>query len=155
MRRPVIAALSVASLVAVPLAGCGKSDEDKFAGDYKPLNAKLLKLGDELGASVNGAKGKSNSEVASDFSRLSKKFTTLRTDMEGLDPPDKLKGDSDKLSTALGAVEKDVSSISAAGKSGDARAARQSAQKLATDAQQVNTAQNKLAKATGAPAGAR
>lgn len=154
MRRALTTALSVA-LLAVPLAGCGKSAEDKFAEGYKPLNAKLLKLGNELGTSVRGAKGKSNSEVASDFSRLSKKFKTLRTDIDELDPPDKLKGDSDKLTSALGAIEQDVSSISAAGKSGDAQAARQSAQKLVADSQQVNSAQNKLAKATGAPAGNR
>lgn len=155
MRRPLITALSAVALLAVPLAGCGKSTEDKFAEDYKPLNAKLLKLGDDLGKSVNTARGKSDEQVASDFSRLSKQFKSLRTDIADLEAPDKLKGDSKKLTTALGAVEKDVSSISAAGKSGDPQAARQAARKLAADAQQVNTAQNKLAKATGAPAGAR
>lgn len=155
MSRPLITALSAVALLSVPLAGCGKSTEDKFADDYKPLNAKLLKLGDDLGKSVSTARGKSDEQVASDFSGLSKRFKSLRTEVADLEAPDKLKGDSEKLTTALGAVEKDISNISAAGKSSDAQAARQAVQELAADARQVNTAQNKLAKATGAPAGAR
>ncbi len=155
MRRSATIVICCVALPAAVLAGCGKSAEDKFADDYKPVNARLLGLGDSLGKSINGARGKSDKQVYAEFGALSRRFGALRKDVAGLDPPDQRAGDTKELNAALGAVQTDVSSIAAAGKSGDPGAARRSAQKLAGDSQRVNTAQNALAKATGAPAGAR
>ncbi|MGI8845103.1 MAG: hypothetical protein ACR2HC_02845 [Thermoleophilaceae bacterium] len=153
MRRATATTLSVTALVALPLAGCGQSDKDKYVNDYKPLNDKLLTLGDDLGKAVSGAGSESNSQLATRFTKLGTRFKTLRSDISGLETPGDLKDESKGLTSALGSTQKDVEAIAAAAKGSDPSAARSASMKLVADAQKVNTTQNTLAKATGAKVG--
>jgi hypothetical protein len=153
MRRAIATTLSVTALFAMPVAGCGQSDKDKYIDDYKPLNDKLLKLGTSLGAAVNGASKESNTALSAKFAKLSGQFTTLSKDITALDTPSDLKDESKALTDSLDSTQKDVDAISKAAKASDPSAARSATVKLASDAQKVNTNQNKLAKATGAKVG--
>jgi hypothetical protein len=150
MRRAIATTLSVTALFAIPVAGCGQSDKDKYVDDYKPLNNKLVKLGDDVVSEVNGASSKSNTQLAAAFSTLGKRIAAVRTDIAGLDTPTELKDESKGLTDALSSAQSDVEAISKAAKESDPTAAQAASKKLATDADKVTTNQNKLAKATGA-----
>lgn len=153
MRRRIVITLSVTVLLAVPFAGCGQSDKDKYINDYKPLNDKLLKLGDDLTSTVNGAGSDSNSQLASKFDGFDARFTSLRKQIIALNTPSDLKAPSKALTESLASTQKDVAAIAKAAKASDPSAARSATVKLAADAQTVNIDQNKLAKATGAKVG--
>lgn len=150
MRRSIALTLSVTAILAVPFTGCGQSDKDKYVDDYKPLNDKLVALGDDVAKDVNGAGSKSNAQLAARFSMLGKRLETVRFGIADLDTPADLKDESKGLTDALASAQMDVEAIAKAAKGSDPAAAQSASKKLVSDARKVTTNQNKLAKATGA-----
>jgi len=139
--------------LSVSLAACGESETDKYVDDYKPLNDKLLAIGSDLGNAVDDVESKSDATLAKQFSGLATRLETLNDEIAALDTPADLKDESKALNEALDATAGDVEDIAEAAKKNDAQAAAAATVELSTDAQEVNTAQNKLAKATGAEVG--
>ena len=148
-----LAILLAVLTLAVSLAACGESETDKYVDDYKPLNDKLLAIGSDLGNAVDDVESKSDAALAKQFSALATRLESLNDEIAALDTPAELKDEAKALNEALDSTTGDVKDIAKAAEKNDPQAAASATVQLSTDAQEVNTAQNKLAKATGAEVG--
>ena len=140
--------------LAVPVAACGEDEKDQYIDDFKPLNDKLLDVGRDLGVAVQGADDQSDAALAKQFSGLATRLEGVKKEIAALDTPADLKDEAAALDKNLDATVGDLENISEAAGKNNAQGAAAATVQLATDAQRVNTAQNKLAKATGADVGA-
>lgn len=150
--------LRLATLLALPalaLGACGQSEKDKFIEDYKPLNDRLLGLGRELGSAVRGAESKNDAALARQFSSLATRLEDANKDIAALDTPADLTDESKALTDTLDATVGDIEDIATAARGKDAQGAAAATVELAADSEDVNAAQNKLARATGAKVGDR
>ena len=154
MRLRLVTPLALLAL-AMPLAACGESEKDKYIDDFKPLNDKLLALGQDLGKAVDGADKKSDAALAKEFSALAVQLKDVNKGIADLDTPAELENEALTLNVRLDATITDIENIAKAARQNNAEAAAAATVELATDAQKVNTAQNRLAKATGAEVGDR
>ena len=141
--------------LALPIAACGESEKDKYIDDYKPLNDQLLKVGSDLGTAAEGVESKSDAALARQFGALAKRLERVNGDIAALDTPDDLKDEAKALNKVIDTTTGDIEDIAKAARANDAQAAAAATLQLSTDAQEVNTAQNKLARATGADVGQR
>jgi methionyl-tRNA synthetase len=142
-------------MVGLALTGCGESEKEKYVDDYKPLNERLLKVGESLGAGLGNASDRTNAQLAEQFKGFASDLEDVNKDIEALDPPAELEGDSKTLTERVDVVVKDAEAISKAAQKGDAKAAAAATMDLAEHSNRVNQAQNKLARATGAKVGER
>ncbi len=144
-------------LAGLALAACGGDDgpskSDEFAKDYKPLNAKLLATGKKLNTALQGASEKTNAQLATEFNTLSRDVGDIGDQIGELDPPDDSKADVEDLTESIATVSATLENISDAAGANDAQAANTETKKLLTQSQVLNTAQNKVAAATGAAKG--
>jgi sugar phosphate isomerase/epimerase len=154
MRLRLVIPLALVALT-VPLAACGESEKDKYIDDFKPLNDKLLAVGQDLGTAVEGADKATDDKLATEFAGLAKRLKSVNEDIAALDTPSDLTDEARGLEKRLDATIKDIEDIAKAARENNAEAFAGAIVQLSTDSQQVNTAQNKLAKATGADVGSR
>ena len=140
-------------VLAVPIAACGESEKDKYIDDFKPLNDELLTVGRDLGTAVDGADKKSDAALAKEFSGLVTRLKDVNQDIGDLDTPAELEDEALTLNVRLDATIADMENIAKAARANDAEGAAAATVELSTDAQKVNAAQNRLAKATGAEVG--
>jgi outer membrane murein-binding lipoprotein Lpp len=160
MRRSLLLMLVAALLGAGLLAGCGGDDDgggdsqaevkEKFDEDYRELNDDLLDLGEEVGQAVNGARGKSDAALATQFTGLGERTQEIKRRLDELEPPEDLEALRQRLSNAVEVVGSDLTSIGQAAENNDARGARQQAQELVRHSVEVRTARRELARKTGA-----
>jgi hypothetical protein len=150
-----LAACLLAACLLASLVGCGQSEKDKYIDAYKPVNDRLLKVGTDIGTAVQSASTASDAGLAKKFDGLASRLETVKKDVDGLDTPADLKDESKALSATLAATTTDLRDISTAAKEKDGQGAATATLQLSKNAQTVNTAQNKLAKATGAKIGGR
>jgi hypothetical protein len=153
--RPVFLVLAALAIAALLVSGCGKSEKDKYVDDYKPLNDRLLKVGESIGSVTRGAAKQTNEDLADQFSKNATELDDLKDDIAALDTPTDLKDESAALTRSIDLVVKDLKDISTAARESDKQAAGTATRALTVDAVKVNTAQNKLARATGADVGER
>ena len=153
--RPRLAIPLAVLVLATPLAACGESEKDKYIGDFKPLNDKLIGLGSDLSKAVQGADSQSDAALAKQFNRLATRLGALNEDIAALDTPSDLKDEAKTLNSRLDDTIDDLEDIAKAARAGNAQDAAAATVELSTDSEQVNTAQNKLARATGAETGSR
>ena len=157
MTRPIgrwLRPLAVAS-VAMALAGCADSEQDRYVKDYDPLNDRLLEIGQSLGRAQLQAGSASNSQLGRQFSKSAAELDAVREDIAALDTPADLADESKALIASIGDVVGDLERISAAATRGDQQAAAAATLSLTEDSNDVNRAQNRLARATGANVGPR
>jgi hypothetical protein len=152
MRPRLVTPLALLAL-AMPLAACGESEKDKYIDDFKPLNDKLLDLGRELGAAVGGAESQGDAALAKQFGSLAKRLDGLNKEIADLDTPSDLDDEAKDLNGRIDDTVGDLEDIAKAAREHDAQDAAAGTVQLATDAEAVNKAQNKLARATGAEVG--
>ncbi len=152
MTRRLVLPLVLAALAAVA-AGCGESSKDKFIDDYKPLNDRLLKVGQDLGTGLQKAEGKSNKALSEQFAAYALRLQSVSKDIRRLETPSELEDESDALTSRIDATVENLKEISGAAANNDAQAAATATVELATNSQALNRAQNRLAKATGARVG--
>jgi len=153
--RPRLGTLLALLALATPLAACGESEKDKYIDDFKPLNDKLLAVGQDLGTAVDGAGKKSDAALATEFDALATRLEEVNNDIADLDTPPELEDEASALNTRIEATIGDIEDIAKAARQNDAEEAAAATVQLASDAQKVNAAQNRLAKATGAEVGDR
>lgn len=151
MRR--LAVLLPLALVAVLAAGCGESDKDKYIDDYKPLNNELIEIGQKLNRAVQNADTQTDAQLAATFERLGDELQQVGDDIADLDTPDDLKDESDRLTRRIDAAVGDINDISKAAATHNEQAAASATVSLGAVAVAINTAQNRLARATGANVG--
>lgn len=149
--------LSLTVLAAFAAAGCGgDSSEDKadaFKEDYKPLNQELIDVGGQLGTALQGAKGKTNDQLATQFDELASDLGGVGDKIADLEAPDDLQADVDALTEEIADGEDTLKEISTAARAGDPAAARTATVGLVTKARDINDIQDKLAEETGAAIG--
>lgn len=145
------------SVVVVTLlaSGCGESEKDKYIEDYKPLNERLLKVGEAVGRAPLEAGTESNANLARRFNRYADDLDRVNRDIAALDTPADLMEESKALTRTIGVVIADLEKIATAAREADERAAAAATLSLPDHANAVNRAQNRLAKATGADIGPR
>jgi hypothetical protein len=153
MRRrlqPVFVLLVAAALVA----GCGGADKTKdFEKGFKGVNDQLLALGTEVGQGLTSAKGTPDATLASEFTGFAARLRAIETRLAKLDPPDKLKKQTDTLSAAIDRLVKDLQDIGTAAKEHTPAAARAAAQALVRDSVPLRAARRAIARETGAKLG--
>jgi hypothetical protein len=135
-------------LAVVAGAGCGESTEEKFEKDYKPLNDELLQLGQRISSAFAAVPRRDADENGKAFGALAQDIGEVQQDLDELEPPDDLSSALDDLVSALGDVQGGLEDLErqASGRLTRARVLRE----VGPAAREVNTAQDKLAKATGA-----
>jgi hypothetical protein len=148
-------ALAALALVTVAASGCGQTEKEKYVDDYKPLNDRLLKVGQEIGTAPLAARRQSNVKISQQFDKYASDLDDVRKDIASLDTPDSLKPESKSLTSAIGLAVTDLRDISGAAKRADKRAAAGATLELRDHAEKVNFSQNRLATATGADVGPR
>ncbi|HEX4760763.1 MAG TPA: hypothetical protein VH256_08190, partial [Thermoleophilaceae bacterium] len=90
-RRVQFLCLALAAVLLV--AGCGEDKSKTFTKDFRPLNARIVVLGRDVGSAVTGASGKSDRQIQASFAALGKRITALRKQVNDLDPPGKWDND--------------------------------------------------------------
>jgi hypothetical protein len=159
VRRPLLTTLVLALLACGLVTGCGGGDgkssnkadvKQRFDTAYRPINDGFLVLGNEVGQTIQTAKGKSDSALATTFSSQASRLGALKARLDALEPPPEDEADAKKLSDAMGVVEDDLRGISDSATAHDAAAARSGVQALARHSVAVRTARRELARKTGA-----
>jgi hypothetical protein len=134
-------------LAAVAATGCGESREEKFEKDYKPLNDKLLGLGERIATTTAAVPRRSAAQNSKAFGAIAQDIGEIQQQFDELEPPDDLTADLDDLVSALGEVQGGLEQI-------ERQALRLTRGRVLREigpaARKVNTAQDALAKATGA-----
>lgn len=143
-------ALLLLLALALPLAACGADKRETFKKEFKPLDAKVLTLGRDVGASVTGASGKSDRQIQQRFGSLSRRTGTLQKDVNRLEAPDDLARDKKDLVDAMGNARDALADIEKAAGAGDPQAARRATIQLVAASQDLRSERRKLARATGA-----
>lgn len=151
-----------AALLAVGLlSGCGGDDGDggdksatelkqEFDTAYRPINDDFVEVGEDVGETIQTARGKSNPALATSFRDLADRTEELKRRLDALEPPPEYESDARRLSEAMGVVREDLASTSAAAAAGDAGEARTQVQELVRHSVEVRTARRALARKTGA-----
>ena len=147
MRGALMGLLSVAVLVV----GCGADKEEEFRKEYRPLNGQVERLGQDVSRSISGASGKSDKQIEGQFNGLSKRTAALKQKVDGLEPPDDLGADADRLVEAMGDAEVALGDIGKAAGGSDASAARRATIQLVAASRDLRDSRQRLERAT-APA---
>jgi hypothetical protein len=135
-------------MAVVAGAGCGESTEEKFEKDYKPLNDKLLQLGQRISSAIAAMPRRDADENGKAFGALAQDTGEIQQEFDELEPPDDLTPDLDDLVSALGDVQGGLEDLE--GQASRRLARARVLREIGPAAREVNTAQDALAKATGA-----
>ncbi len=136
--------------LALAAAGCGGSDEDDYAKEFKALNAKIVALGREVGGAVGGASQKTNEQIGRQFGGFGDQLGQIQQDLDDLEPPDDLKDEHERLSSAIAEVQDDLGGIERAAMNDDARGAAEAARGLVQDSAALRDSRRTLVRETGA-----
>jgi hypothetical protein len=146
-RRVQVLLVALAAMLLV--AGCGDDKSKTFTKDFRPINARIVVLGRDVGAAVTGASGKSDRQIQTTFGALGKRITVLRTQVDKLDPPGKWENDRNNLSEAMNDAGKALNAIAAAAGKGDPQAARRATIQLVAASDDLRSSRLRLARASG------
>jgi hypothetical protein len=137
---PIVVALA---LVAGGLA-CGGGDEsdDEFKQQYNDAIRPLSQLGDDVVASLGGAEGQSDREIANQFDELSDRFARTRRNLSRLDPPEDARDEFDELVGSLKEAVADLRAVASAAREGDPAEAEDATNDLVDTGQRVRRAQD-------------
>ena len=98
---------AIALLSAVAAAGCGgggdadkPSTEAAFKQGYSAQRAALNRVSDQIGTAITTADGKSDAEVEASLRTVQGRYHAQLAQLDALKPPDALKPDFTKVTTA-------------------------------------------------------
>ena len=135
---------------ALALAACGEDKEETFKKEFRPLNAKIVDLGRDVGAAVTGASGKSDRQIQQEFAGLARRTDSLRKQVNELEPPNELADRKRGLVEAMGDAHDALREIERAAGDSDPQAARRATIQLVAASDDLRTQRRSLARATGA-----
>jgi hypothetical protein len=147
--RMIIPALLAAAAL---LAGCGGGSDQTatFERDFKPVNARLLRLDRLLGRALQTAPQTPDAALEKEFSRLATLAAQAKRDTDALKPPNDLRPRVDALSAATAGVAKDLRDIAHSAEVKDRTKASEATTALLTDFRALSAARREIAKKTGA-----
>src|SRR5512142_2649349 len=96
--------------IAVVVAGCGGSSGPSlsaFKHGFGAVRPGHTQFGAELGAAIQTAPNHTNSELATEFQRLSTKAAREAAQLRRLDPPSKYRSQLDQITSGFGTVGAD------------------------------------------------
>lgn len=137
----------VVAATALSVAACSSSSEDDYKGEFEPINQELVKLGEQVGDTIEGAGESSDEQLADDFGNHAEDLGDLQQDLDELEPPDDLAEDQDELVASMGDVQGSLEDIAEAAEQGDPDSARQGTVNLIQRSEELRTARRTLARA--------
>jgi hypothetical protein len=146
-RRTLTAAAALAAIVIAACGGSsggGSSSTASFKSQFVTSKTQFRRLGNDLGKSIEGARNKSDAQLAGEFDKLAARARTQAASLAKLNPPAKFKSKLRQLSSGLRSVSADLSAIAGAAKSHEALKAKAATTKLISDAAKVKAADNAL-----------
>ncbi len=152
--RPValLAALVAVSLTLAACGGGGNDTEKTFKTEGKAAVLSVRAVGTQLATALKGASNATNAQLTQEITAISTAGAASLAQVKALKAPN----DADKtlvtnLSTALSTALNDLTAIGDAVTANDPTQAKSSTEQLVTDSTPVQTANNALAQAVGAP----
>jgi len=141
--RRAFASIVVALALVAGGFGCGGDEsDDEFKQQYNEAIRPLSQLGDDVVASLGGAEGQSDREIANQFNELSDRFARTRRNLSRLDPPEDAKDEFDELIGSLKEAVADLRAVGAAAREGDPAEAEEATNDLVETGQRVRRAQD-------------
>jgi hypothetical protein len=129
--------------------GGGDNSDDEFKQQYNDAIRPLSQLGDDVVASLGGAEGQSDREIANQFDELSDRFARTRRNLSRLDPPEDAKDEFDELLGSLNEAVTDLRAVASAAREGDPAEAEEATNDLVDTGQRVRRAQDAFRDAVG------
>jgi hypothetical protein len=131
--RRLLAAIALSSAVAA--AGCGGGGEKEpstaaFKQAYSAQRTALNRVSDQIGSAITTADGKSDSEVEASLRTVQGRYHAQLAKLDALRPPDALKPDFTKVTTAARTLDDDLVAITKAAAAHDADGARTATERL-------------------------
>jgi methyl-accepting chemotaxis protein len=142
VRRPFPSIVIALALVAGGFACGGDDSNDEFKQQYNDAIRPLSQLGDDIVASLGGAEGQSDREIANQFDELSDRFARTRRNLSRLDPPEDAKDEFDDLLGSLKEAVADLRAVASAAREGDPAEAEEATNDLVDTGQRVRRAQD-------------
>jgi methyl-accepting chemotaxis protein len=142
VRRPFPSIVIALALVAGGFACGGDDSNDEFKQQYNDAIRPLSQLGDDIVASLGGAEGQSDREIANQFDELSDRFARTRRNLSRLDPPEDAKDEFDELLGSLKEAVADLRAVASAAREGDPAEAEEATNDLVDTGQRVRRAQD-------------
>jgi len=130
-------------------AAPGPASVSGFKSAYAAEKVKFRQLGSDLAKAVEGARSKSNAQLATEFQALSVRAAQQAARLANLHPPAKYMNDLAQLTTSFAAVAADLTAIASAATNGDPPAAKAATEKLVQDAARVKAHDTALTKSLG------
>jgi hypothetical protein len=142
-------ALVALVLVVLGAAACGGGDDDSdaYRDDFGQVSDRIVSLGEQVGQAIETAGESTDEQLATDFGKFEDELRDVRQELEGLDPPDDLADEQDKLVAAIGPVQASLGDIAAAAEQSDPEAARQATIELVERSSDLRDARVTLARA--------
>jgi hypothetical protein len=142
-----VARLLSALLIALALAGCGESAEDKYREEFPKIDRQLAALAADVGTGLRDAGGSDDRALAGEFGRYARRLGELRGRLDDLETPGPLKKDHQALLTAMAATRGSLADVAAAAQRSDPAAAREAATRLVREGERLDEARGELAAA--------
>lgn len=142
------------SAVAIGLCGCGSSagpSLSAFKRGFASDKAQFRQLGADLGSALEGARGKSDSQVAAEFETLSARVRQQADRLRGLNPPPGYKAGLGQLAAGFGMVSADLHAFAAAARASNLSEARAAGTTFLHDVARVRLADRSLTGRLGLP----
>jgi hypothetical protein len=136
-----VASILVAMALVFGTVGCGDDSDDEFTEQYNKAVQPLSALGDDIGASLSGAGGQPDRELAAQFEKLADRADQTRRNLSELAPPEDAADQYDELLASLKQSVADLRAVAAAAKEGDPAEGQQAAQALVESGQELREAE--------------
>jgi hypothetical protein len=137
---------TLATLLALSLVGVGCGEDQGFIDGYNKATKPLTELNRDIGGTVNGATGASNSKISKEFDGLAGRANNVNRDLAKLDPPDDAKGPFDDLKAALKKATADLRNASRAADESNTRDFASATAALSKHGGEITTAEAALKK---------
>jgi hypothetical protein len=126
-----VAPIVVAVALVFGAVACGDDPNDEFTEQYNQAVQPLSALGDDVAASLSGAGGQPDRELAAQFEKLADRADQTRKNLSELEPPEDASDEFDELLAALKQSVADLRAVAAAAKEGDPAAGQEAGQAIA------------------------
>jgi len=135
-----LAALILAAASA--LAGCGGGDSrEEYTKDLRDLDRELSQLGDEVGETISAAPQTPDEELARRLGDLADRTGDLEDELDGLDAPDDVQPEQDRLEKAVARAKGALEQLEDAVRAGSRQGAGEATVRLVETSRELLEAQ--------------